>query len=626
VRAGVGDIAIREMHRAATGCDAGCTIARVGCGLEHGMVSPSIQGQFAVQVERTPDAVAVSSGDVRLTYRELDARANQLAHRLIELGVGPEAPVAVLMERSVNVVIAMLAILKAGACYQPLHSAYPLDRMQWIMDQSGAPVLLADEAMYRRGLPASPQLVVLDTDATLATRPVSTPDVTAHPAQLAYVIYTSGSTGHPKGVAVTHRDVLGLVFDTCWETGRHQRVLMVAPYAFNVSTYELWVPLLHGGQIVVAPPGELDVSVLRRLIAEEAITGIHLTAGLFRVVAEESPECLAGVREVLTGGDVIAPAAVRRVLDVCPDIVIRAMYGATECTLFSTHSPMTVPFEVERVVPIGGPMDNITLHILDERLDPVPAGAVGELYIAGRGLARGYYGRPDLTAERFVANPFGEPGERMYRTGDLMRRDQRDRLEFVGRANDQVKILGFRVELAEVEAVLAKQPGLAHVAVVAKEVGGEKRLVAYVVPESGDVDTRALRAAAAETLPEYMVPAAVVAVAALPLTPNGKLDRRALPEPDFEAATGYRAPVDARQEVLCSVFAEVLGVSRVGIDDSFFDLGGQSLLAMRLISRIRTVLDVELSISVLFDAPTVASLARHLDDDTEQVRAGSGIA
>jgi amino acid adenylation domain-containing protein len=579
------------------------------------MGSSSVQERFAEQVSRPPDAIAVASGDVRLTYRELDERANRMAHRLTGLGAGPEVPVAVLMERSVDVIVSILGILKSGSFYLPLHESYPLERMQWILDASAAPVLLADEVTRGRGLPTGATVLLPGSDPELATQPGTDPGLPTDPAQLAYVIYTSGSTGHPKGVAVTHRDVLGLALDGIWDSGRHERVLMVAPYAFNVSTYELWVPLLHGGTIVVAPPGDLDVNILSGLISDGQITGVHLTAGLFRVVAEEAPHALAGVREVLTGGDVIAPTAVRRVLEASPGIVVRAMYGATEGTLFSTHSPMSAPFRPGGVIPVGAPMDDIRLHILDARLAPVADGTVGELYIAGRGLARGYYGRPDLTAERFVANPYGAPGERMYRTGDLVRRNADRLLEFVGRANDQVKIMGFRVELAEVESVLAKYPGLAHVAVVAKENSqGEKRLVAYVVADDDSLDTAALRVHAAGALPEYMVPAAYVRVDALPLTPNGKLDRRALPEPDFDSGTGYRAPQDARQEALCAVFGEVLEVPRVGIDDSFFDLGGQSLLAMRLVSRIQAVLEVDLSIGDLFNAPTVADLSRHLDN------------
>jgi amino acid adenylation domain-containing protein len=578
------------------------------------MVSTSIQGTFAGQLERAPDALAVSAGEVGLTYRELDERANRLAHRLRGLGVGPEIPVAVLLERSIDVVVAALAVLKAGGFYLPLHSAYPLERMQWIMDESGAPVLLADAAMAARGLPAGGQVVLVADDPELATQPATDPAVPVHPDQLAYVIYTSGSTGHPKGVAVSHRAVLGLALDPCWDSGRHERVLMVAPYAFNVSTYELWVPLLHGGQIVVAPPGDLEISTLARLLEAERITGVHLTAGLFRVLAEETPAALAGVREVLTGGDVIAPAAVRRVLEACPDLVVRAMYGATEATLFSTHAPLTAPYQASVTVPVGGPLAGIQVQLLDDQLQPVAPGVTGELYLAGR-LARGYFGYPELTAERFVANPFGGPGERMYRTGDLAQWTVDGQVDFVGRATDQVKIRGFRVELGEVEIVLAKYPGLADVVVVARELEpGETGLVGYVVPAAADVDLHGLRAHALEWLPEFMVPAAFVAVPALPLTPNGKLDRKALPAPEVETATAYRPPQNARQEVLCTLFADVLGVPQVGIDDSFFDLGGQSMSAMRLISRIRAALQLDVSISALFDAPTVSGLDGQLPD------------
>ncbi|NUR88922.1 MAG: AMP-binding protein, partial [Nonomuraea sp.] len=281
------------------------------------MVPSTVHAHVAEQARRTPDAVAVSAGPVRLTYRELDERAGRLAHRLRGLGAGHETPVAVLMERSADLIVTLLAILKAGACYLPVHSAYPPERRQWIVDSSGAPVLVADRAKAREGLPSAPAVLIADDDPETAAQPATPPGDTAGPADLAYVIYTSGSTGHPKGVAVTHDDVLGLALDPCWDTGHHERVLMVAPYAFNVSTYEVWVPLLHGGTIVVAPPGEPDLDTLRRLIRDERVTGLHLTAGLFRVLAEDDPGSLAGVREVLIGGDVIVPSAVRQVLAAC---------------------------------------------------------------------------------------------------------------------------------------------------------------------------------------------------------------------------------------------------------------------------------------------------------------------
>ncbi|WP_329044070.1 non-ribosomal peptide synthetase [Amycolatopsis sp. NBC_01488] len=581
------------------------------------MESFSIPQRFAEQVARTPDAVAVSGGTAGLTYRELDERANRLAHRLIGLGVGPEDRVAVLLDRSVDLVVAVLATVKAGAAYVPVHEGYPPDRRQWVVDHSGAVVLLADTAMRAGGLPTGVPTVIVDDDPATAGQPAGDPAVPSHPDQLAYVIHTSGSTGEPKGVAVTQRDALRLIFDPQWTVERHERVLMVAPYAFNVSTYEIWMPLLHGGEIVVAPPGRLEPSLLRELITGARITGIHLTAGLFRVLAEEAPETFAGLREVLTGGDVVAPAAVRRVLDTNPGLVIRAMYGATETTLFSAHNPLTADYRPGMVVPIGSPLSDVTLHILDDRLSPVPTEVEGEIYISGRGVARGYFGDPELTAQRFVADPFGEPGTRMYRTGDLARRTGDGLIEFAGRANSQVKILGFRIELAEVESVLAGFPGVAHAVVVVRELDqGEKRLVGYVVPESGEVDLGALRAHTREALPDYMVPAAFVALDALPLTHNGKLDRRAMPEPDFAAVSTYRAPQTPLQEKLCAIFGSVLEVPRVGIDDSFFDLGGQSLQAMRLLGRIRAELGVDLLINVLFDVPTVAGLAKHIDDES----------
>ncbi len=580
------------------------------------MASFTIPARFAEQVERTPDAVAVSDGATGLTYRQLDERANKLANRLAGLGVRQDDRVAVLLERSIDLVVAILATVKAGAAYVPVHEDYPADRRQWVVDHSGAAVLLADTAMRAGSLPTGVPVVVVDDDPATGEESSADPAVPIHPDQLAYVIHTSGSTGHPKGVAVTQRDVVRLIFNTQWTFERHARVLMVAPYAFNVSTYEIWMPLLHGGEIVLAPPGHLEPATLRRLITDERITGIHLTAGLFRVLAEEAPETFIGLAEILTGGDVIVPSAVRNVLDTCPDIVIRAMYGVTETSLFSAHHPLTATYQPGMLVPVGDGFDDVRIHILDERLSPVPTGIEGEIYIGGRGVARGYFGRTDLTAERFVADPFGEPGARMYRTGDLARRNDDGLIEFIGRATNQVKILGFRIELAEVEAALANFPGLAQVVVVVRELdSGEKRLVGYVVPESGDLDLSALRAHARETLPDYMVPAAFVQLPSLPLTPNGKIDRKAMPEPDFDNVSGYQAPETPLQEALCGIFSSVLEVPKVGIYDSFFDLGGQSLQAMRLLSRIRAELDVDLLINVLFDVPTVAGLAKHIDGD-----------
>jgi amino acid adenylation domain-containing protein len=588
------------------------------------MDSTSVQQRFAQVVARTPGAIAVSSPAGTLTYAELDERANRIARRLRALGVRPQDPVMVLQERSAEMVASILAIVKAGAVYLPLHSAYPLQRLQWIADSVGKPVLLADAIMAERGLPEVPAVVLVDSagdPAQDAKQPGTDADVRTGLDDLVHIIYTSGSTGDPMGVGVTHRGVLGLALDSCWDDGdgrNQERILMLAPYAFSVSSYELWVPLLRGGHLVLAPPGRLDVGTLRGLITEHQISAVHVTAGLFRVVADEAPECFAGVREVLTGGDVISAKAVQRVLEACPDTVVRATYGATEMSLFITTSPMRAPYSMGRTVPVGRGMDGTRLHVLDEQLRSLPTGEAGDLYVAGNRLARGYYRRPGITAERFVADPFGGAGQRMYRTGDQVRMRPDGLIEFIGRAGDQVKIRGFRVELAEVESVLARYPGLAHAVVVARQVqDGEKHLIAYVVPEpdqaGGRFDADGLRAHVAGLLPEYMVPSAFVTLDALPLTPNGKVDRQALPEPVLEASSAYRAPQTARQQVLCELFAEVLGVPRVGVDDSFLDLHGDSLIAMRLINAIQDRLGVDLLVSAIFDFPTVAELDQQVE-------------
>ncbi|MFD5064793.1 amino acid adenylation domain-containing protein [Streptomyces sp. NPDC058394] len=445
----------------------------------------SIPDAFAFQARRTPEAAALRCGRTVLTYRELAARSDRLAGVLLAQGVGPHDSVAVLMDRSAELVVSLLAIVKAGGCYVPMDVRQPTARLDSILGRAGVGVLLTDGTCQTGELTTTITSARL-VDVTEATHhgdaaPPAFPAV--DPEQLAYVMFTSGSTGTPKGVAVTHRNVLGLARDTGWQGGAHERVLLHSPHAFDASTYELWVPLLNGGTVVVAQPGELDVRGIAAAVADTGVTGLWVTAGLFAVLAEEAPHCFRGVREVWTGGDAVSAVAVRRVLGACPGTAVVNGYGPTETTTFATSHRVAGSDTPETVVPIGTAMEGMRTEILGPDLSPVPAGATGELYLGGSGLARGYWNRPGLTAERFVADPLGAPGDRLFRTGDLVRHGPDGLLEFLGRSDDQVKIRGFRVEPGETEAVLAGHPGVAQAAVVVREDRpGEKRLVGYVVP------------------------------------------------------------------------------------------------------------------------------------------------
>ncbi|MEV7654366.1 amino acid adenylation domain-containing protein [Streptomyces anulatus] len=576
----------------------------------------TVHRRFAEQVAAAPEATALIAADGgEISYGELDRRANRLAHRLLAEGLRPESRVAVLQRRSVDLVVSLLAVLKAGGTYVPLDPRAPHGRWASILAQTGASVLLVDRERTPVGFEHGARVIAVEDDPGLAGFPATAPAADGHPEQLAYIMFTSGSTGRPKGVAITHRDLLAFALDGCFAADAHRRVLLHAPHAFDAVNYELWVPLLTGGQVVVAPPHDMDVTTLRRMVREHAVTGLHLTAGLFRVVVDGDVDCLAGVRELLAGGDVVPGASVRRLLERFPGLVFKDTYGPTETTSFATFFPVASADAVPDTVPIGRPLDNMRAHVLDAGLRRVPPGVVGELYIAGEGLARGYWRAPALTAERFVADPFGPPGSRMYRVGDLARRREDGALVFVGRADDQVKIRGFRIEPGEVEAAVARHPDVAQAAVVVREDRpGDKRLAAYVVPVAGrELDPAALRTRLGEELPDYLVPSAVVRLDALPLTPNGKLDRAALPAPDVAGEGIGRPPATPEEQVLCGLFAETLERSSVTVDDNFFDLGGHSLLANRLVLRVQAVLGADVAVRDLFEAPTVAQLARLLD-------------
>ena len=571
-----------------------------------------LSAAFERRVAQTPDAPALTDGDRELTYRELNARANKLARYLRDqCGVRRGDNVAIWMRRDVELVVATMAIIKAGAAYVPLAPGYPPTRKEAVMRDAGARVLVSDEAtaqeQFAREVSGRGGRVVVADVLDLAGLSDENPLVPQRADELAYVMFTSGSTGTPKGVAITHRDVLALAWDQCWQTPTQARTLFHSAFAFDAATFELWVPLLNGRTIVLAPDGRLGVQELLHTIERHKVTCAFLTTQIFNLVAEDPGGFPETLREVWTGGEVASPSAFGGVLGRRPGLIVHNVYGPTEATVFAAHS---VVEQAAARIPIGAAMDNVRAYILDQRLRRVPPGVPGELYLAGEGLARGYFGRPGLTAERFVADPFGAAGDRMYRTGDLARRTRDGVIDFVGRADHQVKIRGFRIELEEIQLALAEHPEVRQAAVFLLEdkVAG-KRLAAYV---AADATERSLRGFAAQRLPDYMVPDAIVVLDSLPLNANGKVDRAALPPvPTPSAAGGSDARTDGERAV-CELFAHVLGLAGVRVEDDFFALGGNSILFMKLVSQIRSKLGGELSVRAAYADPTSAGIARRL--------------
>jgi aspartate racemase len=489
-----------------------------------------------------------------------------------------------------------------------------------MLEDTAAPVLLT-QASLRERLPAFPGRVVsLDTDwREIAREKQSTPKVKVSARNLAYVIYTSGSTGRPKGTSIEHRSVVRLVKNTNYiELGPDEVFLQFAPISFDASTLELWGSLLNGAKLVVCPAGRLSLEELGRVIRERGVTTLWLTAALFHQMVDTQIESLRGVRQLLAGGETLSVPHVREMLQVIGRNRLINGYGPTENTTFTCCHVMSADTLIEHTVPIGRPIANTRVYVLDPHLQPVPVGVYGELYIGGDGLAREYLHQPELTAEKFVPDPFSTaPGARLYRTGDLVRWLPEGDIEFLGRIDHQVKIRGYRIELGEIEATLQQHPAVREVVVLGREdVPGDKRLVAYVVAENPPADlVDQLRAHLRASLPEYMVPAAFVTLDALPLTENGKIDRKALPAPDVSAQlkAAYVAPRTPTEEILAGALGEVLGIERVGVEENFFDLGGHSLLAMRVISRVRQALFVELPLRDLFAAPTISRLAARIE-------------
>nr|APD71949.1 non-ribosomal peptide synthetase 2 [Streptomyces sp.] len=563
-------------------------------------------GPIESRAARTPDATALVYGDTALTYAELNAQANRLARHLQTLGARPGAVVAVSVPRSVELIVSLLAVLKAGAAYLPLDPDYPEQRLTYML-QDAAPVCAVTDRAGRLPEDTGTPLVVLD-GLDVSTHSWVNPPRALTPTDPAYVIYTSGSTGRPKGVVVPHAAIYNRLrwMQHAYGLGAEDRVLQKTPSSFDVSVWEFFWPLRQGATLVVAEPGgHKDPVYLARLIREQAVTTCHFVPSMLQVfLAEADATACESLRRVFCSGEALPRETANAFGRTLPGARLHNLYGPTEAAVDVTYHACAP--QGTGPVPIGRPVWNTRLYVLDAALQPCPPGIPGELYLAGVQLADGYLNRAELTASRFVADPFGPSGSRMYRTGDLARWTEQGEVEYLGRTDHQVKLRGQRIELGEIEAALAAQDGVDGACALVLD----DRLVGYV---TGGADPAAVRAALARELPEHMVPAAVVALDAFPLSPNGKLDRRELPAPVFAGGEGTRRPASPREEALTRLFAEVLGVEQAGPDDAFFDLGGTSLLAVRLVARVREELGAELTIGSLFEAPTPAALAARLD-------------
>jgi nonribosomal peptide synthetase DhbF len=608
----------------------------------------SLPELFERTAQAHPDAVAIAYESTRLTYAELDSRSNQLAHHLFELGVGPDQIVAILLDRTPEMVIAILAVLKVGAAYLPLDPDYPAVRLEFMLSDSGANILVTTRQSYLAlvqgidearteglepvGGDAIPEFVLYLDDAQhqkmIEQLPTTMPSCLSSkhfifPEHLAYLIYTSGSTGRPKGVGVSRRSQTQMVLEHQRQLDIRlgDRCLQVARPAFDVASAEIGMALVAGASIELLSVAEsaLVGPDFAQLCDRRRITHFMCVPNVLQLIPVHSR--FSTVRCIVVGGEQCPPSIVAR---FAQDRVMINAYGPTETTVCAT---MSVPLDSERykkkgadpLVPIGFPLANVQVYLLDQSLELVPSGVTGELYIAGVGLARGYLGRSGMTAERFLACPFGLSGERMYRTGDLARRRADGSIEFIGRVDDQIKIRGYRIELGEIEAALldAFSEALSQATVIALPHLDEHRLIAYLVPQKGFAvpSSAVLRAKIESRLPDYMLPAGYVWLESLPLTPNGKLDHRALPKPELlTSGHAYRAPVTGTQAVICRLFAELTSTDAVGLDDNFFEIGGHSLLAMRLIARVRHETGADLPLRALFAHPTPEALAVQLDE------------
>jgi amino acid adenylation domain-containing protein len=576
---------------------------------------------FEEQALRTPDAIAVQLGDRSLTYAELEQRANKLAHHLVALGVGRDVLVGICVERTVEMVVGLLAIVKAGGAYVPIDPAYPAERQAFMLTNSQAPVVITEERLVE-ALPVDGVHVVrIDADwpaiERLSDQPPGAP---ASPDQLAYVIYTSGSTGQPKGVQIPHSALVNFLTTMRDQPGLRADDVLVAvtTLSFDIAGLELHLPLTTGARVVLADgPTASDPRALSELLARSGATIMQATPTTWRMLVDFGWAPAPGLR-ALCGGEALPVALAGQLVEL--GVELWNMYGPTETTIWSTISRVQGG---GRPLTIGRPIANTKLYILDKHLEPVPVGVAGELWIGGDGLARGYRGRPDLTSERFVTNPFDEdPESRMYRTGDLVRYRADGQVDYLGRMDHQVKVRGFRIELGEIETVLARHPAVASAVVVPRGTGAEAELAAYVIPLGVPVAAHALRQYLGQSLPSYMVPSTVTALGEFPLTPNGKVDRKALPEPTRERSGDHQlvAPRTDLERKLTDIWERELGIYPIGVTDNFFDLGVTSIVAATLFAAIEHELGNDLPLGAIFRAPTIESLAALLEQSSGKSR------
>jgi amino acid adenylation domain-containing protein len=577
---------------------------------------------FAEQVERTPDAIAVEYEEQALSYRALNERANQVAHYLIERGVKPDTVVGLCLERSLEMIVGLLGIIKAGAAYVPLDPSYPAERIEYILRDCGAPLVFSQQALVEKFKGSCVEWMALDEGEVHARRLARQPtgnlsraQLGGAPADLVHVIYTSGSTGRPKGVLVEQRGVVRLVCGTDFvELDAEVVMLQHTTLSFDVSAFEIWAPLLNGGRLVVYGGDVMDIPRMMARVSRAGVNTIALTPSLLQVWLEQYAQATPSVKTLVVAGEALAVASVVRMYRLNPQLQIIDAYGPTENSVYSVAYRVPKTIRLGDIKPIGLPIAQSTAYVMDGADQLVPVGCVGELYVGGAGVARGYLNQPALTAQKFIDDPFSErAGARLYKTGDLVRRLADGNIEYLGRRDHQVKIRGFRIELGEIESRLLSHPSVQSCVVLAREdTPGDKRLVAYYTAREGEAAAvESLRAHLKSSLPEYMAPSAYVPLPAIPMTPNGKVDRRALPAPEADAygRAAYEAPQGEIEEGIATAWRELLHVDAVGRHDNFFELGGHSLLAMQFMAQIQAALALELQVKTLFEHPSVERFA-----------------